>query len=368
MKFTCPQPALEKALSTVSKAVSVRTTIPILKGIRMTVSDSTLTLVASDLDLSIETTIPVSDTLEGSAVVSAKLFEDIVRRLPEAMMQIEKDENNQLHISCLSSDFTIVALPAEEFPSIGSVEERHRLTLSKSALKNLIKKTTFSASIDEKRGVLTGCLIETEGNEVRSIALDGFRMAVAQEQMDGLEEKSIIIPARILNEVNKLLSENVMEEDIVMMLDDKRMEIRSESTRLIGRLMEGEFINYSDIIPKNHKTRCVLDRGEMLASIDRASLLAREGRNNLIKMSFSKEQVEITSRSEEGNVKEIIPTELEGEELVIGFNSKYIADALKIIDEEEVVFELASSTSPCLIKPVEGQSFLYLILPVRIAG
>jgi DNA polymerase-3 subunit beta len=199
-------------------------------------------------------------------------------------------------------------------------------------------------------------------------ALDGFRMAVATEAVGEAASRNIVVPARILNEISKLISESIQEEKITILLDEKKMEIKTADTRVISRLMEGEFIKYADIIPKSHKTRCVLDRGEMLNSIERASLLAKEGKNNLIKVHIEEGSMEITSRSEEGNVREKISCETEGEEMVIGFNSKYIADVLKALDEEEIVFEMTSSTSPCLIKPLEGDAFLYLVLPVRIAA
>lgn len=368
MKFVCSQPALSKALNIVSKAVSTRTTIPILKGILLTVQDSRLTLTASDLDLSIETTLDVSDAQEGSAVVSARLFGDIVRRLPGALIQMEMDEKNNLNIHCLSSDFSIVALPADEFPSIGAVKMEESLVIPKEALKELIKKTTFSASVDEKKGILTGCLLEMKNKELVMAALDGFRMAVGTEALKEEARRNIVVPARILNEISKLISESIQDEEITILLDEKKMEIKTADTRVISRLMEGEFIKYGDIIPKSYKTRCVADRGEMLNSIERASLLAKEGKNNLIKVQIQKGNMEITSRSEEGNVRESVACETEGEEMVIGFNSKYIADVLKAVGDEEVVFEMNSSTSPCIIKPTEGNAFLYLVLPVRIAA
>lgn len=368
MKFTCSQATLLKAVNTVSKAVSTRTTIPILKGLLLVVKENTLIITASDLDLSIETKIDVSESEEGSLVVSAKLFSEIIRKLPNAPIKIEKDEKDNLFISCLSSDFSIVALPADEFPSIGSVSEENKINVKKEAFKELVKKTTFSASIDEKKGILVGCLIEFKENEIKMVALDGFRMAVAKEKVNVGEKKSIVVPARILNEINKIIVEIIEEEDIVLLIDEKKMEIRTEDTRVISRLMEGEFIKYNDIIPKTYKTKCLVERGEFLNSIERASLLAKEGKNNLIKVSVEKGNIVITSRSEEGNVKEEISTELEGEEIIIGFNSKYIMDVLKAVSDEEIILEMTTSTSPCLIKPVEGDHFVDLVLPVRIVA
>lgn len=368
MKFTCSQLALTKALNTVSKAVSTRTTIPILKGILLSVKNEKLTLTASDLDLSIETTMDVSGSEDGELVVSAKLFSEIIRKLPNAIIKVEKDEKENLNISCLSSDFSIVALPADEFPSIGIVNEDKKIPVHRDILKEVIKKTTFSASIDEKKGILVGCLLEFKNKEVVMVALDGFRMAVAKESISFDEERTIVVPARILSEIYKIITDTIDQEEIILILDEKKMEIKTEETRIIARLMEGEFIKYADIIPKTHKTRTVLDREELLNSIERASLLAKEGKNNLIKVSVLAGKMEITSRSEEGHVKEEVPAEVEGEEIVIGFNSKYVLDVLKAISDEEIVFEMTTSTSPCLIKPVEGDRFVYLVLPVRIAA
>lgn len=367
MKFTCSQGALTRALNTVSKAVSIRTTIPILKGILLTVKGNELTVTASDLDLSIETKMEVQAAEEGSAVVSSKLFSEIVRKLPNAVLQIEEAEG-KMEISCLGSHFSIVSLPADEFPAIGMVNQLSKIGVKKDSLKDLIKKTTFAASIDEKKGILVGCLLKFAEGKLEMAALDGFRLAVANCDMPSEEEKSVVIPARILAEIQKILMESSEEEEVSLVLDDKKAEIITKETRIVARLLEGEFIKYNDIIPKTYKTRCLVNREELLSGIERASLLSKEGKNNLIKMDIANGKIEITSRSEEGNSKESIVCESEGDELVIGFNSKYVSDALKAVGDEEIVMEMSSPVSPCLIKPVEGDSFTYLVLPVRISA
>ena len=361
MKFTCSQGALTRALNTVSKAVSIRTTIPILKGILLTVKGNELTVTASDLDLSIETKMEVQAAEEGSAVVSSKLFSEIVRKLPNAVLQIE-EADGKMEISCLGSHFSIVSLPADEFPAIGMVNQLSKIGVKKDSLKDLIKKTTFAASIDEKKGILVGCLLKFAEGKLEMAALDGFRLAVANCDMPSEEEKSVVIPARILAEIQKILMESSEEEEVSLVLDDKKAEIITKETRIVARLLEGEFIKYNDIIPKTYKTRC------LVSGIERASLLSKEGKNNLIKMDIANGKIEITSRSEEGNSKESIVCESEGDELVIGFNSKYVSDALKAVGDEEIVMEMSSPVSPCLIKPVEGDSFTYLVLPVRISA
>jgi len=368
MKFSCNQQTLSKALNTVSKAVTSRTTIPILKGILLEAnSENTLTLTASDLDLSIEKRVDVSVEEEGSVVVSARLFSDIIRKLPNEEIQIEEQENNTIVIKCLASEFTIVGQPADEFPNIGELNLENKLSLEKDILKEMIKKTSFAASIDESKGIIVGVLIEMEEESLNMVALDGFRMAITREPMKNNEKKKIIIAARILNEINKIISENDDSKEIFFILDEKKAVFLLDGTKIVLRLLEGDFIKYSDILPKEHKSRVTVNRTELLNSIERASLLAKEGKNNLIKLSVFRDKIIITSRSEEGNVKEEVFIEKVGDDLDIGFNSKYILDVLKAVNEESIAMEFNTSVSPCLIKPLEGQAFEYLVLPVRIS-
>ena len=368
MKFTCNQQTLTKALNTVSKAVTSRTTIPILKGILLEVNDdNTLTLSASDLDLSIEKRIEVVAEEAGSVVVSARLFSDIIRKLPNEEIQVEEQENNTIIIKCLASEFTIVGQPADEFPNIGEINEEKKLSLEKDLLKEMIKKTSFAASIDESKGIIVGVLIEMEEDSLNMVALDGFRMAITREAMKNAEKKKIIIAARILNEINKIISENEDSKEIFFVLDEKKAVFLLDETKIVLRLLEGDFIKYNDILPKEYKTKVTVSRSELLNSIERASLLAKEGKNNLIRLSIFRDKIIITSRSEEGNVKEEVFIEKEGGDLDIGFNSKYILDVLKVVSDEKIVLELNTSVSPCLIKPLEGRAYEYLVLPVRIS-
>ena len=366
MKFVCTQLSLVKALSTVDKAVSTRTTIPVLKGILLNVKDNRLYLTASDLDLSIETSIEVQSEIEGSVVVNAKLFEDIIRKLPSAIVKFE-EVNGKLLISCLGSEFNIVTMSADEFPSIGMVNELNKVIINNDTLKELIKRTSFAASIDEKKGTLTGCLMKFENSNLEIAALDGFRMAISKEAISDKSNRTVIVPARILIEVSKILSESNSNE-VSLILDEKKAEIFSDETRVVIRLLEGEFIKYKDIIPKEYKTRVIISSKEMQDAIERASLLAKEGKNNLIKLEIADGNIEITSRSEEGNVKENVSAEIEGENITIGFNSKYLLDVLKVVPDDEVAIEMTSAVSACLIKPVSGDNYLYLVLPVRISA
>jgi DNA polymerase-3 subunit beta len=369
MKFTCSQQSLSKALNTVSKAVTSRTTIPILKGILLNAtSDGKLILSASDLDLSIEKTmLDINIIEEGSVVVLSKLFTDIVRKLPNEEILIEQKEDKSVIIKTSISEFTILGLAPDEFPQIGEIEEEDKIVFEKELFKEMIRKSSFSASIDDSKGIIVGVLIELEENYTNMVALDGFRMAVVREEMKNEKKNKIIIPAKILNEINKILSDVEGDEDVTLILSKKKAVILFENIKIVLRLLEGEFIKYKDILPKEEKCKVSVNRALLYESMERASLLSREGKNNLIRFSINEDLLTITSRSEEGNVKEEIPIHKNGNDIEIGFNSKYILDVLKVLGDEEIVMEMVSSVKPCVIKPVSGTSFEYLVLPVRIS-
>jgi len=368
MKFTCSQQTLTKALNIVSKAVTSRTTIPILKGILLNAADGKLILSASDLDLSIEKTVKeVNVEEEGSIVVLSKLFTDIIRKLPNEDILIEKKEDNSVNIKTSISEFTILGIPPEEFPQIGEIEEEDKLVFEKGIFRDMVRRSSFSASIDDSKGVIIGVLIELEENHVNMVALDGFRMAVVKEEMKNEKRNKIIISSKILNEINKIFSDTEENEDINFILSKKKAIIFFEDIKIVIRLLEGEFIKYKDILPKDKKCAVLINKNLLHEGMERASLFSREGKNNLIRFTITDDMLTITSKSEEGNVKEEIPVSKKGNDIEIGFNSKYIIDALKVLDDEEIVLEMVSSVKPCVIKPVEGNKFEYLVLPVRIS-
>ena len=370
MKFTCSQSVLAKAINTVSKAVTSRTTIPVLKGILLNAEDDgKLTLSASDLDLSIEKTIDVNVSESGSAVVMAKLFSDIIRKLPNDEILIEENDDNGLMIKTSSSEFNIAGISPDEFPKITDLEKNAgELDFNREIFRDMVARTSFAASIDESKGVITGVLIELEEENVNMVALDGFRMAVVREKMKNEQPGKFIISAKIINEVNRIISESESDnEDIKFILGDKKAVILIENTKIVLRLMEGNFIEYNGILPTEHKTAVRIEKNSLLEGIERASLMAVEGKNNLVKITVKNDLMTITSRSEEGNVKEEIIMEKTGEDIEIGFNSKYLMDALKAVDDEVLMINFNSSVSPCLITPVEGGRYEYLVLPVRIS-
>ena len=368
MKFSCRQQILTKALNTVSKAVTIRTTIPILKGILLKVDENgMLTMAASDLDLSIEKKIKVEKSQAGAVVVLSKLFGDIIRKLPDETITIEESEG-KVNIKCAGSEFNIIGLPADEFPNINpSGESEERILFNKNIFTDMVRKTSFAASIDENKGVITGILIEMEEDFLNMVAVDGFRLAIAREAMKNKERESIIISARILTEISRIIAESEdKKDDIEMILSDKKALFTLEDTKIVVRLLEGKFMDYKRIIPSESSCRVVLNKSDFMDSVERASLLAKVGKNNLVKLEIKDNLIEITSKSEEGNVREEVIVSKEGEYVTIGFNSKYLLDALKVIDDDSIVLLFNNSVSPCLVRPLEGSAYEYLILPVRL--
>ena len=369
MNFYCNQNILSKALTTVSKAVTVRTTIPLLKGILIRAYDNQVTFTASDMEISIEKTVDAVVEEEGSLVISAKLFSDVIRKLPNETIHIETINENQLTIKTTNSEFNLNYQSSDEYPKTSLVDEAdHVLSFNREIFKNMIRNTYFSASSDESKGVIVGVLLEMSENNFNMVALDGFRMAISREKMINETSGNIIISGKTMGEILKILAESEDDEDIRLIIGKQKAEIDLENTKITVRLIDGEFIRYRDILPKECATKMIVNRSDLLTGIERASLLAKEGKNNLIKCQIKENLMTITSRSEEGNVKEEIIVEKSGDDLEIGFNSKYILDALKAIDDEEVIMEFKTPVTPCLVKPLDGDNFEYLILPVRITN
>lgn len=368
MKFVCSQQDLSKALNVVSKAISNKTTIPILKGILLEADSSgKLKLTSSDMDLSIEKEIEVTTLEPGSIVVSARLFADIIRKLPHTDVEVDFT-NGQVKVKAQGSEFNIVGQSAEEYPRVGKIEELKSISLNKELLKDMIRKTSFAASIEEAKGIIVGVLLEIEDEKLSMVALDGFRMAVAREKVEKVDNVSLIIAARILNEINKIFTEDEDQEEVKIILDEQKAVFVLKDTTIISRIMEGDFIKYKDLLPKENITNVKVNRGEIVDCLDRASLLAREGRNNLVKIVTEDNKMMISSQSEEGNVKEELFIEKTGEDLEIGFNAKYLLEVFKAVNHEEVNMAFNNNVSPCIVKPLEGDEFEYLILPVRISG
>lgn len=366
MKFSCSQKKLSENISIVQKAISSRTTLPILEGIYIESSKGVIKLVGNNLELGIECFIEADIEREGSVVVPSRIFGDIIRKLPDSIIEIEVVDNYVVEIKTANSLFKIQGIQPDEYPDLERIEENKPIEIEQSLLKQMIQQTIFAVATDETRPILTGALFEIEKNEVNMVCLDGYRLAIRKGATSGENSLKVVIPGKTLNELSRIIDKE--DEKISIITDDRHILFDMGYTRIISRLLNGEFINYKQIIPSEYKTRIKLDAKLLSDCIERASLLAREEKNNLIKLNIQGDRLIITSNSEIGQAYEEMPVVMEGKELTIAFNARYFLDILRAIDDEEICIDFTTNVSPGVFRPLEGDNYTYLLLPVRIYG
>ena len=362
--FICDTNELNTALSIVSRALAVRSTKPILEGILFESCDEGLRLTCTDLALGIETLLPATFSEEGRAVLPGKLLCEIIRKLPGGPCDIAIGERMQATIRCASVRTTINGFDPVEYPELPQVEGE-RFELPQNTLKDMIGRTLFAIAQDESRPILTGCLMEINASEMRVVALDGFRLALRKENVAGPSAPvSAVVGGRVLGDIAKILADT--EEPVSLCFTKSHVRMNIGQTRVVARLLEGEFIRYRQILPEEWQTRVTVERAELGSAIDRASLIAREGKSNLVCFKLDGETLEVSSNSETGDMEEKMQVITEGKDLTIAFNVRYITDVLKALSDDQIVMRFNSNVSPCVVCPVEGDSYLYLVLPVRV--
>ncbi|BDG30290.1 DNA polymerase III subunit beta [Parageobacillus thermoglucosidasius] len=376
MKITIDREALVQSVQDVMKAVSPRTTIPILTGIKITATPQGVTLTGSDSDISIESFIPTEDEDKvlveiaetGSIVLQARFFSEIVKKLPEKTVEIEVQPNFLTVIRSGKAEFSLNGLDAEEYPRLPQIEEENVFEIPTDLLKTIIRQTVFAVSVSETRPILTGVNWRIEDEELICTATDSHRLALrkAKIETENHQSHNVVIPGKSLNELSKILDDSNAPVKIVITAN----QILFKTKRLLffSRLLDGNYPETSRLIPTDSKTDIIVNAKEFLQAIDRASLLAREGRNNVVKLTtLSDGIIEISSVSPEiGKVTEEIQSEsIEGEELKISFSAKYMMDALKALDGTDIKISFTGAMRPFLLRPLHSDSMLQLILPVR---
>jgi len=376
MKFIVQREPLLKSVQDVMKAISSRTAIPILTGMKIEAKSNGIILTGSDSDISIESHIQaeadgiinVEQIEEGSIVLQARYFSDIVRKLPEQMVEIEADSQNNVTIRSGKAEFNLNGQDADEYPQLPKLNTDDSLELPTDLLKSVIKQTVFAVSTMETRPILTGVHLKLEDNKLNFTATDSHRLASREIPVEetNIEFSSVVIPGKSLNELSKILVDN--EDTVDIRVTQNQILFRTKNLYFLSRLLDGNYPETSRLIPDQSKTTIHLNTRELLHTIDRASLLAREDRNNVVKLSTNEGgTLGITSNSPEiGNVSEEISAQsIEGEELKISFSSKYMMDALKAIDSDEVKIEFTGAMRPFILRPANGEPIIQLILPVR---
>ncbi|WP_019228798.1 DNA polymerase III subunit beta [Sedimentibacter sp. B4] len=366
MKIRINQNELNKSINIVQKAVSSRTPLPILSGILIEAKNNMLIMTATDLDLGIKTYSPCDIEEEGSIVVQSRLIGDFVRKLPSnSYVNIETMENNNMEIKCLNSEINILGNSAAEYPDNTFDNEGNSFSIKSESLKNLIKYTYFAAAQENIKPIFTGCLIEIKNNLCTFVALDGYRMAVKKEKIDFSGEVSVVVPSKTMLEILRIIEENKTNTDIV--ISESHISFKVDNTIIISNLLDGKFIDYEGIIKDNYVTTVNVSTTEIRESVERASLLAKDDKNNLIILDIKENNMQINSASEYGNVEENVTVEKEGEDIKIGFNSKYLLDFLKVIENEKIKLNLIGKNNPCFINEENKEDYIYMVLPVRIS-
>jgi DNA polymerase III subunit beta len=376
MRFIIQRDHLVQSVQDVMKAITSRTTIPILTGIKIVATEEGVSLTGSDSDVSIESFIPreegdkeiVEIKQTGAIVLQAKFFSEMVKKLPTDHVEIEVQNHLQTVIRSGSSEFNLIGLDADEYPHLPNIEAENVFRIPTDLLKAMIRQTVFAVSTSETRPILTGVNWSVENDELICIATDSHRLALRKVKIEINTEASynVVIPGKSLIELNKILADNNELIDIV--ITENQILFKATHLLFFSRLLEGNYPDTSRLIPTESKTDIVLQSKEFLQAIDRASLLAREGRNNVVKLSAIEDgSIEISSNTPEVGkvVEEIKSLSVTGEELKISFSAKYMMDALKALEGTEIKISFTGAMRPFIIRPMNDDSILQLILPVR---
>lgn len=365
MKLICEGLDLSDAVLKVIKATANRTTNPILEGIKLRASEDLLTLSATDLEISIEKSIPADVKIEGEVVIPGRFFADFVKKLSNEQIELSLTSQNTLKIKYTDSEGFLQCMNAEEFPIIKPFAEGENFTISKSNFKDLISKSIFAVAVDDARPILKGCKFDITGDIVTVAAIDGFRVAQVQHKIiSSSNDLSFVVPARCLGEIAKLLDGD--DEELQIFVSNNYMMVTVESTKIITRKLEGDFINYKGALATNGTTTIIVNKKQLELGLERASLLAKLIINNLVRFDIKNNLLTITSSSDIGNVTENITVGLEGKDLTIAFNARYFSECLHNIEEEYIKMSFDSSIYPCIITSPDNDSYIFSIFPVRI--
>ena len=364
MKLICSKNELLKSVNISLKAVPSKTTMPILECILIDASASEIKFTTNDMELGIETKVKGIIEEKGIIALDAKIFSDIIRKLPDNDVTIQTDANLNTTITCEKAKFTIPGKSGEDFAYLPVIEKNEGIELSQFTLKEVIRQTIFSIAANENNKLMTGELFEIKNNILKVVSLDGHRIAIRKiELKDSYSDKKVVVPGKTLNEISKILSGEV--EDIVQIFfTNNHIVFEFDDTVVVSRLIEGEYFRIDQMLSSDYETKVSINKREFLDCIDRATLFVKESDKKPIIINIEDESMQLNINSQIGSMKEDIDIEKEGKDIMIGFNPKFLIDALKVIDDEKISIYLVNPKAPCFIKD-EKESYIYLILPVN---
>lgn len=369
MKISCLKKELSDVLPNLQRAVSAKTSLPVLEGILLKTGDNCLILSSYDLEIGMTTSISAQIIEPGDIVLNAKIFSDMVRKMPSEKIEIFSEENLCTSIKSGATEFSVIGIQASDFPEIPSLSESDEFNLPQNALLSMIRQTLFAISTDDTKPVLTGSLFEFTANSVRVTSVDGYRLATRVEPIqnkNGLEtDFSFIIPGKTLSEISKMLDPE-SDEPILIHIGKRHILFCIGAYSIISRLLDGEFMDYKSILNQTFQTEVKVKVREFSDSVDRSSLLISERLTSPIRCVFSADSIQISSSTSIGKSHDEIPACTKGDTVEIGFNSKYLLDALRAADSDEIRVKLNGPFSPMEILPAEGEYFIFLVLPVRL--
>ena len=364
MRIICSRQNLLNGVQIVSKAVPGKTTMPILECILIDASKGVISLTANDMELGIETIVDGDIVEAGVVAIDAKFLLEIVRKLPDNFVVISTDSNYKTTITCEKSKFDIAGKSGEDFSRLPAITKSEFIALRQFTLKDLVRQTIFSIADNDNNKMMTGELFQIEGNRLKVVSLDGHRISIRKVDLrENYTDRKVVVPGKTLNEVSKILNGDA-ESEVMIYFTDKHIVFEFGTTTVVSRLIEGEYFRIDQMLNGDYETKMHINKKELLSCIDRATLLIKEGDKKPIIMNISDETVELTINSVVGSMNEDIEINKSGKDLMIGFNPKFLMDALRVIDLEEIDMYMLNPKSPCVIRD-EEDSFIYLILPVN---
>jgi len=364
MRFTTSKDNLLEGINIVQKAVSTKSSLAVLEGILVECGDK-LKLTGNDLEIGIECFVEADIIQKGAVVIDSRMFGEIVRRLPDSEVFIESNDNDIVTIECENSHFEIHGLNAEGFPALPVINEESSFTISQKTLRDMIRQTIFAVSVDDNRPILTGTLIEIEDNNITFVSCDSYRVALRRMPLEsGNLSINKVVPGKTLNELVKILQP--VDDNVTIFSTRNQILFDTGKYKLVSRLLEGEYLKYRSFIPDNFETRIVVNTKQLLSAIERASLVIMSNeRRYPLNIDIHDDVMKLHTSTNIGNANEELRIEMEGKDIEIHFNPRYFIEALRVIDDEVVEVCFTNDVGPCIIKPVEGDAFIYLIVPLR---
>ena len=366
MKFSCEKYLLQSACGIASRAAASKSPIPALEGLLLQAKDR-LTVTGYDLKKGIYTQLEAEVKEQGSVVVGARLFGEMIRRLPDGIVTISTDVNNNVNVKCGKSEFNFMGISPEDYPEMPVVDGVNNIALPQKILGSMINQTIFAVADNDMRPIYTGALFDIEGEELTLVAVDGYRLAKRSEKLESakMENCSFVVPGSALADIERICGDS--EELVKISVGAKHISFSIGETVVVSRRLEGEFLNYKKSIPESFKYTVKVDRGEFMSAIDRVALIVSERNTSPVRMSFNDGNIDCLCITPIGRAEDVCTCEGSGEGLQIGFNDRYLKDALKAAAKEELNVCLNSASSPCVITAADGsESFTYMILPVRL--